>query len=147
MTPEKPLSALVDEIDEAVSHVENTGREHGGLHIAAGTHLLIVNAWPRLRSALKEMDLLLEAAKYFEKELAASRKECEVLREGLSWYASAPTHEKSDEPGYVNEFGCGCCAGTLDADGICGHDSDVQGSRARAALERADRIRRGEGDK
>lgn len=46
--------------------------------------------------------------------------------EALEWYGDA---QKA-----VLEFGCGCCAGTLDADGIIDCNPSVQGDHARHAL-------------
>lgn len=61
------------------------------------------------------------------------RSENARLRAALEWYAAAP---RPKEPGEVDEFGCGCCAGIYDAEGILENDSGVRGQRARKALGR-----------
>lgn len=51
--------------------------------------------------------------------------------EALQFYA----HPKKDlKPGDRNEFGCSCCAGTIDSDGICDHNRNIVGLTAREAL-------------
>lgn len=65
--------------------------------------------------------------------LRAALGECVKV---LEWYGDAPNHDRARDPGEVSEFGCGCCAGTIDPDGINDFDTGVQGKRARDTLAR-----------
>lgn len=67
----------------------------------------------------------------------------EVQREALEWYASGGKDDDKEQIGYVNEFGCGCCVWRMKAEDDLDYDSDLQGFRAREALEKAESMVRG----
>lgn len=58
-----------------------------------------------------------------------------IAVEALQYYAvPAKEADLEDIPGSWNEYGCGCCAGNYDKDGIVDCGSSVQGLTARNAL-------------
>lgn len=57
------------------------------------------------------------------------------LEAALKFYAQGKLNSNDDLPeGTRLEFGCGCCAGLINAEGMSDYDSDVIGLTAREAL-------------
>ena len=61
-----------------------------------------------------------------------------IAIKALQFYAfsSNDNQDKKTEVGYRNEFGCGCCAGTVLIDEMSDYDSSVVGQTARDALDK-----------
>ena len=62
-----------------------------------------------------------------------------ILEEALEFYAKGRSYEngEDDKPGFRREFGCGCCAGTVDESEMSDCDDIVIGLTARTALQRS----------
>jgi hypothetical protein len=63
-----------------------------------------------------------------------------TMRKALEYYAKGRSKYKDDPSGTIQEFGCGCCAGTVESDGIIDPDERVIGKTAREALQKLDEV-------
>lgn len=69
------------------------------------------------------------------KSVATLKARVAKLEAALKFYAQGKLNSNDDLPeGTRLEFGCGCCTGTLDAEGLNNYDHDVIGLTAREAL-------------
>lgn len=56
----------------------------------------------------------------------------DILIKALEWYAKGG--DTSNDPNTINEFGCGCCACTINDAGDINYQGPIQGTTAREAL-------------
>jgi hypothetical protein len=71
--------------------------------------------------------------------LLRDQRKLKIADKALRYYAQGEELSGS-EPGVLNEFGCGCCAGVNDAEGMSSYDKSVIGSTARDALAEMEKV-------
>lgn len=76
-----------------------------------------------------------------------TEEKLDIAIKALEYYAKgATTREDRDTPFARMEFGCGCCAGVNDDEGICDGNTTIQGLTALEALEKINGIKCRRGD-